>query len=379
MDEKNLFQKICAVAFLIFAIISCIATAQSLSLTLEMSIPTWLSFAIMFIFAFGLYLLTSYCFKLVIEAFDFDLYNEHRGRDVILGVLGVVLFWVVCSMPTNTHSLFYTKVVDKVVVAELDNQKNVLTSEANLLDADIYEEYNRKINIKKSEVEDLKNMFLAEINHTDRIGLGERAYNLLVDIEIACGKNPDGYFGNRNEATSRHTKQRNTSVTERRRIKDHYIPQINLLLQGYIDELIRERDDAILGRAEEKKLLLANIDKLIKTRDYLYHDDVAHQDRIKNSRKVLDFAYNNVKYKDKILDNVEVLIDAKAGHKDNNVESYKIYKTERLHSVFKLWGDYLSGKLRNLDFDMLYWIIISLIIDIAGLLFFAIAFKKTAY
>ena len=40
-------------------------------------------------------------------------------------------------MPTNTHSLFYTKVIDKVIVAELDNQKGTLNTELQLLGMDI--------------------------------------------------------------------------------------------------------------------------------------------------------------------------------------------------------------------------------------------------
>ncbi|MBQ3604936.1 MAG: hypothetical protein II990_01640, partial [Muribaculaceae bacterium] len=183
MNEKSLFQKICAVAFLVFAIISCVATAQSLSLTLEMEIPFWISFAMMFIFAFGIYLLTSYCFKLVIDACNMDVYVDHRRRDFVLGIFGVLLFWFVCSMPTNTHSLFYTKVIDKVVIAELDNQKETLNTELQLLGMDINAQKDKEIELLKSEVATLRDRFITEINHTDRPGLGVEAFNILKDIE----------------------------------------------------------------------------------------------------------------------------------------------------------------------------------------------------
>lgn len=371
MNEKSLFQKICAVAFLLFAIISCVATAQSLSLTLEMEIPFWISFTMMFIFAFGIYLLTSYCFKSVIDACNMDVYVDHRRRDFVLGIFGVLLFWLVCSMPTNTHSLFYTKVIDKVVVTELDNQKATLNHEIGFLDAGINTKYDNLIGQLKDKVRTLTNQFIAEIDNTDRLGLGSEAFNILTNIEVACGKQPNEYFGNR------HTKQRNTSPQERLRIKNHYIPQINNLLQQSIDKHNEERNVEIARKEENKRMLLAYISKIESVTAYQNNKEIPHQDRIKAARLVIDNAYNNPDYRDKILDNVEVLVDANAGHKDSNVESYKIYKTERLHSVFKLWGDYLGGKMQNLDFDMFYWIIISLIIDIAGLLFFAIAFRKT--
>lgn len=369
MNEKKLFQKICAVAFLVFAIISCVTTAQSLSLTLEMKIPFWISFTMMFIFAFGIYLLTSYCFKLVIDACNMDVYVDHRRRDFVLGILGVLLFWLACSMPTNTHSLFYTKVIDNVVAAELDNQKVTLNTELNRLDGDIKAQKDKEIELLKSEVTVLRDRFVAEINHTDRPGLGVEAFNILKDIEVKCGVNPDSYF--------LHTTQRNTSGSERQRIKEHYIPQINNLLKQKIDEINAVRDSEISNNGKKKKELSDLIDKIQLVKSYQGDLDVPHQDRINAARLVLRNAYNDANYRDKILNNVEVLIDAKVGHKDSNVESYKIYKTERLHSVFKLWSDYLSGKMQNLDFDMFYWVIISLIIDIAGLLFFAIAFRKT--
>lgn len=369
MNEKSLFQKICAVAFLVFAIISCVTTAQSLSLTLEMQIPFWISFAMMFIFAFGIYLLTSYCFKLVIDACNMDVYVDHRRRDFVLGIFGVLLFWLVCSMPTNTHSLFYTKVIDKVVIAELDNQKETLNTELRLLGMDLEEQRDNEIKLLTSAVVDLRDNFETEIEHTDRPGLGPEAFSILRRIEVRCGKNQDSYF--------LHTTQKNTSRSERERIKKHYFPQINNLLSQKIDEINKEYDIRIERNAELKNLLSNYITKIEQVKDYQRNLDVPHQDRIKAARLVLDNAYNNPDYKDKILNNVEVLVDANAGHKDSNVESYKIYKTERLHSVFKLWGDYLGGKMQNLDFDMFYWVIISLIIDIAGLLFFAIAFRKT--
>lgn len=369
MNEKSLFQKISVAAFLLFAIISCIATAQSLSLTLEMGIPSWLSFTIMFVFAFGLYLLTSYCFKLVIDACNMDVYVDHRRRDFILGLFGVILFWIVCSMPTNTHSLFYTKTVDKVVVAELDNQKESLKHEIDLLGTDVDKRYNDKIQEIRTKVYDLQNKFLAEVEHTDRPGLGQEAFSILKNIEIACGKKPDEVF--------LHTTQRNTSATERNRIKDHYAPQIKNLLDGRINELNREREIEKNTGAETKRYLSNLISKIDQVKAYFRDTNIPRNDRVKAARQVLDNAYNHPEYRDKVLDNVQVLSDPRIGHKDDNVESYKIYKTERLHSVFKLWGDYLGGKMSDLDFDMFYWVIISIIIDIAGLMFFAIAFRKT--
>lgn len=366
------FQRICAIAFLVFAIISCVATAQSLCLTLGLGGPQWLIFAIAFIFAFGLYLLTSYCFKLVIDSQNYKIFmrKEDRRRDFILGLLGVALFWIICSMPTNTHSLLYTKVIDKVVVAELDNQRAVFNDAANLTDKDITEKYQRDISLLESSVNEKKGLFINEINNTDRLGLGPEAKAILADIQVICGKN-------REENYYMHTTQRNTSPAERDRIKKHYEPQINNLLEWAKNNLLTKYNQAIANNKEEKDALQKRIKKIDGTKSMLRANDIDHQTKIMNARTVIDDGYNQPAYREKILDHMEVVADSKVGHKDSNVKYYNFYKTERLHSVFKVWGDFLTHKMQNLDFDMLYWIIISIIIDIAGLAFFGIAFRRT--
>ena len=366
------FQRICAIAFLIFAFISCAATAQSLCLTLGLDGPRWLIFLVAFIFAFGLYLLTSYCFKLMIDSQNYKIFmrKEDRRRDFILGILGVALFWIVCSMPTNTHSLLYTKVIDKVVIAELDHQRDVFENAANLTDKDITDKYQRDISFLESSINEKRALFINEINNTDRLGLGPEAKAILADIQVLCGKDrEDPYY--------MHTTQRNTSPAERDRIKKHYEPQIKNLLDWAKNNLKTKYDQDIANHRTEKIALQNRIKKIDGTKSMLHAKDLDHQTKIKNTRLVIDDGYNQPLYRDKILDNIEVLNDPQIGHKDSNVKYYNAYKTERLHSVFKVWSDFLSRRFQNLDFDMLYWIIISIIIDIAGLSFFGIAFRRT--
>lgn len=365
------FQKICAVAFLVFATISCIATAQSLSLTLGLGGPQWLIFVIAFIFAFGLYLLTSYCFKLIIDSqnYKFFMHKEERRRNFILGLLGVMLFWIVCSMPTNTHSLLYTKVIDKVVVAELDNQLAVFDDALYLTDKEITEKYQRDLSYLISSVNEKKGLFINEINNENRLGLGPEAKAILADIQVICGKS-------REEEYYIHTTQKNTSHAERTRIKKHYEVQIDNLLEWAKNNLKTKYDQDIATMKPEKDALIARINKIEGAKTMLLDKNISHNKRIKDARIVIDDGYNQPDYRDKILDQIEVLKDSKEGHRNSNVRYYKYYKAERLHSVFKVWGDFLSKKMQNLDFDMLYWIVISIIIDIAGLAFFGIAFRR---
>ncbi len=373
IGKMNGFEKACAVFFVIFAIISCTATAQSLCLTLELGGPQWqwLIFIICFIFAFGLYFLTSYCVKYIIDSTNYEIYKrkEDRKRELVLGICGTALFWMICSMPTNTHSLLYTKVIDKVAIAELDNEYDVFKNAYFLTDEAIEKKYQSDLSSLISDVTNKKSLFINEINHTDRPGLGPEAHSILLDIQVRCGKSID-------ESYYLHTTQHNTSAAERKRIKNHYIPQIDHLLEWAKGNLLVAKEQAIAQNQPQKEVLKGRMAKIEGAKNQLLADKTTnHHVRVNNARLVIADGYNQPAYKDQLLDNIEMLNDPKLGHQDSNVKYYKIYKIERLHSVFKVWGDLLSKRMQNLDFDILYWIIISIIIDVAGLAFFGIAFR----
>ena len=52
----------------------------------------------------------------------------------------------------------------------------------------------------------------------------------------------------------------------------------------------------------------------------------------------------------------------------------QVTKVSRMTSVINVWKDYLTGKHAGRGF--IYWIIISILVDIAAFAFFDIAFKK---
>ena len=62
---------------------------------------------------------------------------------------------------------------------------------------------------------------------------------------------------------------------------------------------------------------------------------------------------------------------------DNNAytASKPVTKAKRLISVFDVWSDFLSGNFNGHGF--IFWIVISILVDIAAFIFFDIAFKKT--
>jgi hypothetical protein len=54
-----------------------------------------------------------------------------------------------------------------------------------------------------------------------------------------------------------------------------------------------------------------------------------------------------------------------------------VSKTEKMRSVIEVWKDFFAGKYAGRGF--VFWIIIAALVDIAGFIFFDIAFKKEDY
>ena len=60
--------------------------------------------------------------------------------------------------------------------------------------------------------------------------------------------------------------------------------------------------------------------------------------------------------------------------KENYTRANPETKVSRLLSVYDVWVDFLTGKQGGLAF--VFWIIISILVDVAAFIFFIIAFKK---
>ena len=52
-------------------------------------------------------------------------------------------------------------------------------------------------------------------------------------------------------------------------------------------------------------------------------------------------------------------------------------KVKRMISVFDVWEDFLKGEFNGHGFT--FWIIISILVDIAAFIFFDLAFRKSEY
>ncbi len=375
LKKSEPFEKFCAVAFVFLATLSCLATAQSLTLTLGLEIlPSWLTFIFAFILVFMLYALTSYLLVQIVNSLN-DNYAAEKNiklpqrRSTFIGsLLGVILLWLVCSMPTNTHSMLHMKVAKEVANAELDIQREVFVGKLDLTDRDIIENFQKDSSDLCSRIDVKRGKFAQEVTHQGRPGLGDSAKVILHEIEILCKEPAGSYF----ITTGYQNTPPNTIV-------EIFDREIVKLCKKRVDKLRVDRDNFIMNRAKDREKLNELISNIDNTKSGLEDGTIS----VKKARKTIDNGYSfNSEYEQEILDKVEILINKEIGHNPRNVQKYVRYRSDRLYSVFNVWGDFFSGKLPK-TFDMPYWILWALILDIAAFIFSTIAFrgktKKTKF
>ena len=348
--EQNKFLKIFAlVAFVAFAAVSCWSTTESLFLTLENAqIPKW----VFWIAVVGLYVLTSICFKMVIDSFNQNIYVEHRTAKFIIGLLGVVLLWIVFSMPTNSHTFFYKQMAKSTAVKELkhvDGELQKLSSENTFL-----ETYNAEWNKFEADVLNALAGVKREINDFQNIGTGDKTEARIVDVEDLLGLKT---------GTIARIKARNNTQKELNKVCEYYDKAVKEQL-----DIKHQQHNAKVAAAledfQQKMSSVGPIRRAIKTT--LDQLDDAQYDKeavLKNARIVIGQSY------------------AELESQFNGLYTYDetIYRSDRLVKVTKVWGDYFRGKFRHTDYTLWYWILLAVIVDIAAFAFFSIAFKKEEF
>lgn len=101
--EKKIKVIGCIIAFLILAGISCWATEQSLHLLLPTGWPEVLVWGITIAF----FVVASLGTKMIADTLNSPAFIDNRKVKLFGGILLVIFFWLLMSMPTNTHTFFY--------------------------------------------------------------------------------------------------------------------------------------------------------------------------------------------------------------------------------------------------------------------------------
>lgn len=346
MNDNKFLKILSIIAFLAFAAVSCWSTTESLSLTLEHAeIPKW----VFWIAVVGLYVLTSICAKLVIDSFNQNRYMERRTVKFIIGLLGVLLLWIAFSMPTNSHTFFYKQMAKNTAVKELkhmDGELQKLSSENIFL-----ETYNAEWNKYEADVLNALAGIKREINDFQNIGTGDKTEARIVDVEDLLGLKT---------GTIARIKARNNTQKELNKVCEYY----DKAVKEQLDIKKQQHEARVTQALEDFQEKMKNVRPLradIKaTLEQLEDERYDKEAVLKNARKVIGRSY----------------AELETQYNDIYTPNENIYRSDRLVKVTKVWGDYLRGRFKKTDYTLWYWILLSVIVDIAAFAFFNIAFKK---
>lgn len=349
MNENKFLKVFCLLAFLAFAAVSCWATAESLHLLLS----SW-PLAICWIVTIGFFFIASWGTKMIVDSLNQKIYLEKRGLRLLGGILILLIFWLACSMPTNTHTFFYRSVIhDKVT-------NDIATTEGYLIQIRDNVTTETKIKIRLAELEKKVDVKLgelkAEIENDANPGFGPKAKSILRDFAEILGV-----------AKIEPLTFKGTSIQDRQKLYDAYRQKMYILMETRKLSIIKEMTPANNNHQKQADKDYKNLELVKK---YIENGtlDLNNADDIKSICDRLNESYATIRTYKQFVDFKDET-DQIAYTAPNAVT-----KVKRMISVFSVWEDFLAGKYEGHGF--FFWVLISILVDVAAFIFFDIAFKK---
>ncbi len=348
MEEKNYMKIVWVLGFIAFAAVSCWATAESLHLLLS----SW-PIAMCWTVTIGFFIIASLGTKLIVDSLNQDIYIEKRGWRLTGGIMLLVLFWLICSMPTNTHTFFYRTVIHDKVTSDITQTRGYLNQI--IKNTNKMEQAQKKIDELRNNLEVKLGELEAEVTNELNPGFGNKSKEIFRDFAkmLEVDKiEPLTY--------------RSTSQQERVKLCDAYRQKIYLLFENKAKSIIDNvlwPNDANLEAANLADKNLEVVEKNIGTAI-----DLNKAEDIKDVCDKLNKGYAAIKINKNFV-NFSPATDEALYTADNPVT-----KTKRLIDVFKVWEDFIKGEYAGHGF--LFWVIISILVDLGAFIFFDLAFKQ---
>lgn len=351
MGEKNYLKIVWVLAFVAFAAVSCWATAESLHLLL----PSW-PVIMCWIVTVGFFIIASWGTKMIADSLNQNIYMEKRGVNLIGGIIIVLVFWLLCSMPTNTHTFFYRNLIDQKVTTDIAATQGYLSQ---IKDNTVTE---ARIQARCAEVENQINTKLqsleAEIKNPLNPGNGPETEKILGEIAQILGV-----------AKINKLSAKGNSVQERNVLYDAYRATILTMLENKKMNIVKEMTPS---NGNYRKVAEKDYKNLELTKQYIDGGQLSltDADDVKTVCNNLNQGYSTIKTYQQFVDFKNET--DKEAYTAANPET----KVSRLLSVYDVWVDFLAGKDSG-GLAFVFWIVISILVDVAAFIFFDIAFKKT--
>lgn len=338
------------IAFLILAGISCWATEKSLHMLLPAGWPEILVWGITIAF----FIVASMGTKLIADSLMSHEYVENRKGKLWGGILLVVFFWLIMSMPTNTHTFFYNDKIGSTISKDIETTNNYLqqvvdlgTSSSKVLD----EEGTRIKNVVEAQRTHIVKQFYGDEPPYKR-GNGEKIADHLKIINdtlhSAIKQHPD--YNSANPA-----------------ILNWYQVEIDKALNHAL-KTHTVSEQSVQAAKEQKKRLAALNDSI---QDHIASSSLTEAE-IRQCETELKKGYNIV-----ATNKTFIQFDKKSDDEEVYTKENAETRTKRMSSVIDVFFvDFLKGKYPG---SFWYYVILSILVDVAAFIFFDIAFMKKNY
>lgn len=348
IKTMNKFRVIgCGLAFLVLAGISCWATEHSLHLLLPAGWPEVLVWGITVAF----FVVASFGTKMIADSlFSNEFIDNRRGR-LWGGIILVAFFWLIMIMPTNTHTFFYNDKIGQTITEDIETTNKYLqqivdmgTSSSMTLDDEGKE--------MKDAVEEQRRHIVAQFN----------------------GDEPPYKRGN-GKKIGEHLEAINKILNSSIQQDPRYNSQDPTILNGYQIEINKALSQALRVHTISEQSVQAarqQIRRLSALNDSINSHLASaslNEDEIRQCEKELKDGYN-------IISTNRIFVKFDAGTDDEEVYTKENgeTRTKRMSSVIDVFFvDFLSGKY---PVSFWYYVILSILLDIAAFIFFDIAFMK---
>jgi len=349
MEKNNYLKIVWTVAYFAFAAVSCWATAESLHLLLS----SW-PVIMCWIIAVGFFLIASLGTKMIVDSLNQNIYLEKRGLHLIGGIIFVIAFWLIFSIPTNTHTFFYRTVINDKVTTDISTTRGYLGQIKN--NTNNTNQAAIKVNKLKNSVDVLLGEFKSEIENEANPGFGPKSKEILRKFAVLLGVDkiePLTYRG--------------TSRQDREKLVDAYRTKIYILADSKASNITKS---IITPNPDNLKDVQRDDENLALVKKYIDNGtiDLNKASDIKGICDKLNTGYNTIKK------NREFVNFGSKTDEANYTADNPVTKVKRMISVFDVWEDFIKGDFAGHGFA--FWIIISILVDIAAFIFFDLAFRK---
>ncbi len=338
------------IAFLILAGISCWATEQSLHLLLPAGWPEILAWGITIAF----FVVASFGTKLIIDSLLSQGFIENRRLKLCGGIVLVICFWLFTSMPTNTHTFFYNDKIGSVIIRDIETTNKYLTQiiekgtpptrELDSIGTEIF----RKI-------EDERAYIVRQFNGDE------------PPYKKGNGKKIGEHLNIINQILNSHIIQDPNYNSNNPAILMKYHAEIDKALEDALKDHTISTESVNAARKQRSRLLALN--DSIQT-----HISIGQlmDEEIKQCEAELENGYKTINTNKQFID-FDIESDDRLVYTKENAET----RTKRMASVIDVFFvDFLSGKYPA---SFWYYVILSILVDIAAFIFFDIALKNDEY